>query len=103
MSLNFSAALSELRRQRNLSQRQVAADLGVSQALLSHYENGLREPRLDFVVKVCDYYDVSADFILGREDRSAHARRAEELFHRMRELCDEADAIFTDSSKRDDV
>ena len=38
----------------------------LSQALLSHYENGIREPGLAFVVKACDYYHVSADFILGR-------------------------------------
>lgn len=36
-------------------------DLGISQALLSHYENGIREPGLAFVVKACDYYGVSAD------------------------------------------
>jgi transcriptional regulator with XRE-family HTH domain len=34
--------------------------------LLSHYENGIREPRLEFVLKACDYYGVSADYILGR-------------------------------------
>jgi transcriptional regulator with XRE-family HTH domain len=42
--------------------------LGVSQALLSHYENGIREPKLDFVIRVCGYYNVSADYILGRTD-----------------------------------
>jgi transcriptional regulator with XRE-family HTH domain len=40
----------------------------VSQALLSHYENGIREPKLDFVIRVCGYYNVSADYILGRTD-----------------------------------
>ena len=33
---------------------------------MSHYENGIREPGLSFVVRACDYYNVSADFILGR-------------------------------------
>jgi len=62
----FARKLSRLRREAGLSQRQVASDLGISQALLSHYENGAREPKLEFVVKACDYYDVSADHILGR-------------------------------------
>lgn len=66
MSSEFAVIFSQLRRDRNISQRQVAADLKISQALLSHYENGLREPRFDFVVKVCEYYGVSADYILGR-------------------------------------
>ena len=64
----FSKKLSRLRRDAGYSQRQAAADLGVSQALLSHYENGAREPKLEFVVKACDYYNVSADHILGRID-----------------------------------
>lgn len=49
-----------------MSQRVAAQELGVSQALLSHYENGIREPGLNFVLRACDYYNVSADFILGR-------------------------------------
>lgn len=66
MKEDFSRTLALLRQERGLSQRRAAEDLGVSQALLSHYENGLREPGLCFVVKACDYYNVSADFLLGR-------------------------------------
>jgi len=68
---DFAGILSRLRRERGVSQRCVAADLGVSQALLSHYENDAREPKLDFVVKACDYYGVTADYILGRIDDRA--------------------------------
>jgi len=73
---DFSEILSGLRRGKGLSQRRVAADLGISQALLSHYENGAREPKLEFVVKACDYYKVTADYILGRnkERRNELAR-----------------------------
>ena len=66
MATEFSRTLSLLRQERGVSQRTAAGDLGISQALLSHYENGIREPGLSFVVKACDYYHVSADFILGR-------------------------------------
>ncbi|MEG2143892.1 MAG: helix-turn-helix transcriptional regulator [Oscillospiraceae bacterium] len=60
-----------LRREKNISQKQVALELGISQALLSHYEKGIRECGLDFVVKAADYYDVSCDYLLGRSaDRS---------------------------------
>ena len=68
MNVMFSQALSQLRHEKGVSQRQAAQDLGVSQALLSHYENGIREPGLTFVVKVCDYYQVSADYLLGLTD-----------------------------------
>lgn len=66
MATEFSRTLSLLRQERGVSQRTAAGDLGISQALLSHYENGIREPGLSFVVRACDYYHVSADFMLGR-------------------------------------
>lgn len=80
MASEFSRTLSLLRRERGVSQRTAAGDLGISQALLSHYENGVREPGLAFVVKACDYYHVSADFILGRTlSREGGMLTAEEI------------------------
>ena len=69
MNERFARALASLRREKGISQRQAARELGVSQALLSHYENGLREPGLAFVVRACDYYGASADFLLDRTGR----------------------------------
>ncbi len=66
MVTDFSRTLSLLRQERHLSQRVAAKDLGISQALLSHYENSVREPGLAFVIRACDYYGVSADYLLGR-------------------------------------
>jgi transcriptional regulator with XRE-family HTH domain len=71
--------MSALRRARGLSQRTAAADLHISQALLSHYENGAREPGLAFVCRACEYYGVSADYLLGRTEESGSDRAAEEL------------------------
>ena len=80
MANSFSRNLALLRQEKNLSQRKVAGDLGVSQALLSHYENGVREPGLNFVLKACDYYGVSADFLLGATmSRDGTTISAEEL------------------------
>lgn len=66
MASDFARTLALLRREKKISQRTAAGDLGVSQALLSHYENGLREPGLSFVVRAADYYGVSCDYLLGR-------------------------------------
>ena len=66
MASDFSRTLALLRREKKISQRTAADDLSVSQALLSHYENGLREPGLSFVVRAADYYGVSCDYLLGR-------------------------------------
>ena len=66
MNTDFPRIITLLRKERNISQKQAAADLGVSQALLSHYEKGIRECGLDFLVKTADYYNVSCDYLLGR-------------------------------------
>ena len=82
MENRFSEILCDLRKRQGLSQRKAAADLHISQALLSHYENGAREPGLVFVCRACDYYGVSADQILGRTD----AARGEDIASDFRKL-----------------
>ena len=71
MASEFNRILALLRKERGITQKQAAADLGISQAQLSHYEKGIRECSLAFVVQVADYYGVSCDYLLGRSaDRS---------------------------------
>lgn len=62
----FHENLAHLRKLKKVNQREAAAELGVSQALLSHYEKGLREPGMEFLVNAANYYGVSADWLLGR-------------------------------------
>lgn len=87
----FSRTLSLLRQEKGYSQRMVAKELGISQALLSHYENGIREPGLSFVVKACAFYGVSADFLLGR----TMSRDGTTIM--------DAEALYDASSERDDL
>lgn len=77
MNNDFPRILTLLRKERNLSQKQVAKDLGVQQALLSHYENGKRECGLDFLVRTADYFNVSTDYLLGRSPVSTGSRIVE--------------------------
>lgn len=95
---SFAQILSELRRTAGLSQRKAAADLNISQALLSHYENGAREPGLNFVCRVCYYYNVTADYLLGRSpnpdgvDRGADIARV--FIAEMRSLANKTEAAL---------
>ena len=66
MNNDFPRIITLLRKERGWSQKEAAAKLEVSQALLSHYENGKRECGLDFVIKAADIYRVSCDYLLGR-------------------------------------
>ncbi|MGI5959325.1 MAG: helix-turn-helix domain-containing protein [Massiliimalia sp.] len=66
MNADFPRILTLLRKERGISQKQAASELNISQALLSHYEKGIRECGLDFVVRTADFYNVSCDYLLGR-------------------------------------
>lgn len=57
----------ELRKLNNLTQRQVAAALEISQPSYIRYENGGAEPNIEKLVKLADLFDVSLDYLLGRE------------------------------------
>ena len=102
MAHEFSHMLAELRKARGLSQRRVAGDLGISQALLSHYENGAREPGLDFVCRACRYFGVSADYILGLSDKPGEDREQNEAFaavvSELRLLTERAESALRDTS-----
>ena len=63
--------IAELRRKKGWSQKETAAKLGISQALLSHYEKGIRECGLDFLCKASKVFSVSADYLLGLEDKNS--------------------------------
>ena len=80
MVSDFSRIITLLRKEKGVTQKQAAEDLGVSQALLSHYEKGIRECGLEFVVRVADYYGVSCDYLLGRSaDRSGLTLSVEDI------------------------
>ncbi len=66
MKTDFPRVLSLLRKEKGISQKEAAKELGVSQALLSHYEKGIRECGLEFLIRAADFYGVSADYLLGR-------------------------------------
>ena len=80
MAVEFNRIITLLRKERGLTQKQVAQDLGISQAQLSHYEKGIRECGLEFVVQVADYYGVSCDYLLGRSaERSGQTITVDQL------------------------
>ena len=69
MKNKFAARLSMLRKRSGMSQKAAAERLGISQALLSHYEKGKRECGLDFVIAAASVFGVSADYLLGLSDK----------------------------------
>ncbi len=80
MNADFPRLITLLRKEKGISQKQAAGELGISQALLSHYEKGIRECGLDFLVRCSKFYDVSTDYLLGvSPDRKGQALTAENI------------------------
>lgn len=100
MATDFSRTLSLLRQDKGVSQRKAAAELGISQALLSHYENGAREPGLAFICRVCDYYGVTADYLLCRSEEPEGAAKiadmGREFLSRLRDMADGAEKALNE-------
>ena len=69
MKYNFrNNKIAELRKERNLSQRQLAKELGTSQANVSRWEQGIIEPSIIECWKIADYFSVSIDIVCGRKE-----------------------------------
>ena len=76
----FNRILALLRKERGITQKEAAKSLGISQALLSHYEKGIRECGLDFLVRTASFYGVSCDYLLGLSpDRSGLTLQVEDI------------------------
>ena len=58
----------EIRTRRNLSQQQVANHIGCSAVAYSRYENRIRQPSIETLLSVADLFDVTVDFLLGRQN-----------------------------------
>lgn len=66
----FGKRLKYLRSLKNKQQKEVAIDLNLSKTGYSAYENDLRMPGVKTLIKIADYYNVSIDFLLGRDVKS---------------------------------
>ena len=63
--MEFGNRLSKLRNQNGLSQKEVAIAISVSVNAISQYETNKRFPEADVLVRLCKYYKISADYLLG--------------------------------------
>lgn len=60
--------LKNIRKMKNLNQQKVAMDLNISREALSYYENGKREPSLQLLVQMSNYFNVSINYLItGKE------------------------------------
>ena len=64
----FPLILKTLRTEKGLTQQKIADHLQISRSVLSNYETGIVDPTLSVLKKLSDYFGVSIDYLIGRED-----------------------------------
>lgn len=62
--------LKEIRQDKDLTQRDIAKILNISQVIYSRYETGVRLIPVDLLIKLANYYKVSVDYVLGLTDEN---------------------------------
>ena len=65
---DFPERLKELRLLNAVSQKQIAENIGVIETQYQKYEYGKTKPNYEYIIKLCTYFDVSADYLLGLSD-----------------------------------
>lgn len=60
--------IKELRTERGISQATLAKEIGVSQKAIDYWERHVNEPKASYIVLLADFFDVTADFLLGRKE-----------------------------------
>ena len=61
--------IQDLRRDADMSQKQLSEILHISQRSYSHYETGSRNIPVEMLIRLANYYDISVDYLVGRTDK----------------------------------
>ena len=86
--------LALLRKERGLSQQRLASDIGLARNTICQYESGNRVPDVNTLVLLADYFDVSTDYLLGREEKkSVMQRPTSELVEKYQHLFYDSDFV----------
>ncbi|MBQ8494597.1 MAG: helix-turn-helix transcriptional regulator [Clostridia bacterium] len=67
--MEYMKRIRDLREDHDKTQQEIAAVLGTSQTMYARYERGANEMPIRHLIALCRYYGVSADYILGLQDK----------------------------------
>ena len=68
--MNFRTRLKQLRKERNINQRELSEYLKVAPSTISMYENGQREPNFEVLEVLADFFNVDMNYLLGKTDKT---------------------------------
>ena len=70
--------LRQLRKEKGISQEEFGRIFGMSQRMYGTYEQGVRQPSIETLLDICEYYNVSLDYITGNETKKFYTLTDEE-------------------------
>jgi len=73
--------IRELRKQKDLTMKDLGNQIGVSESTVSLYENEKRQPDQDTLLRIADYFQVSIDYLLGRTDVQCIAMQSDQVLN----------------------
>lgn len=80
MRNTLHSILKQLRDKSGKTQKQVADELKISDRTYGHYETGKREPSIDVLMDIADYYNISLDLLTGRYEVKKNIQKTEQPF-----------------------
>lgn len=73
----FCERLKDLRTEKNLSQKELAKKIDVSDGTICFWENGTNEPKLTYIKKLALLFDVTSDYLIGIENNEEYSEEFE--------------------------
>ena len=93
--MEFGEILMELRKEKNIGQKELAAYLTLSTGTISNYENGVHFPDLRTLCKLADYFDVTTDYLLNRTTYRYTSKKMDQRLTKDYTLSDVVDVVLT--------
>ena len=95
----ISTRLKELRKEKDVMQKDVANFLDISSSAYGFYEQGKRTPTSDIVVKLAEYFDVSTDYLLGKTDNRNVGIKNSNDIHKEKDFEEEIEKIINSNER----
>ncbi|MGR6857727.1 helix-turn-helix domain-containing protein [Bacillus halotolerans] len=80
MTVKFNETLKKLRREKNLSQKELGNKLGLAESTIGMYEQGKRQPDYETLLKIADFFEVTLDFLLGNPKDASSIKEKEATY-----------------------
>ena len=97
--MRFSEILRALAEEKGLTQKKIAADLGIPASTIGGYFQGTSEPDLETIKSIAKYFDCSVDMLIGYDFTHAGSHKEELLLHLFRSMTEQQQKLYMEIGK----